>query len=135
MLVRGLKDGFVVRLGGGLTQYVSKMVPIGQGSAVTQGAIQLAVGTALSLGVKKFMGERAASFFLAGAASQVIGAFIPATIPVVGPILGGGSLGAYPMGAYPALPAARIGSYPRVAGIGAIDDNVEYSNISDGIFS
>lgn len=137
MLVQGLKDGFVVRLGGGLTKYVSGMVPIGTPGSVTNGAVQLVVGTALSLGVKKFMGPRAASFFLAGAAADVIGQFIPSTIPVVGPILGGGALNG--MGLWPAaLPAARMGAWPRALpaapamhGMGDYGDGEN----PDGIFS
>lgn len=136
MLVQGLKDGFVVRLGGGLTKYVSAMVPVGTPGSVTQGAVQLVVGTALSMGVKKFMGPRAASFFLAGAAADVIGAFIPNTIPVVGPILGGGALNGF--GAY--VPAPRMGAWPALAApapvarrLAALDN--QYDDAPDGIFS
>lgn len=108
MLVQGLKDGFVVRLGGGLTKYVSNMVPIGTPGSITQSAVQLVVGTALAkFAVQKFMGQRAATFFLAGATADIIGSFIPNTIPVVGPILGAGALNAWP-----ALPAARLAAWP-----------------------
>ena len=137
-LVQGLKDGFVVRLGGGLTKYVSGMVPIGTPGSVTSGAVQLVVGTALSLGVKKFMGPRAASFFLAGAAADVIGAFIPSTIPIVGPILGQGALNGF--GSWPhALPAARMASWPRAiaapaAVLHGMGDYGDGDN-PDGIFS
>lgn len=136
MLVQGLKDGFVVRLGGGLTKYVSAMVPVGTPGSVTQGAVQLVVGTALSMGVKKFMGPRAAAFFLAGAAADVIGAFVPTTIPVVGPILGAGALSAWPaaprMAAWPAAhaPARLAGVGEPYAGWDSYDPN-----LADGVFS
>lgn len=134
MLVQGLKDGFVVRLGGGLTKYVSAMVPVGTPGSVTQGAVQLVVGTALSMGVKKFMGPRAAAFFLAGAAADVIGAFVPSTIPVVGPILGTGALSAWPaaprMAAWPAAPARLAGVGEPYTGWDSYDPN-----LADGVFS
>ncbi len=134
MLVQGLKDGFVVRLGGGLTKYVSNMVPLGTPGSVTKGAVQLVVGTALSMGVKKFMGPRAASFFLAGAAADVIGQFIPSTIPVVGPILGGGALNG--MGLWPAaVPAARLAAWPRVAAPAQHMGDYGDGDNPDGIFS
>ena len=134
MLVQGLKDGFVVRLGGGLTTYVSNMVPIGTPGSITQSAVQLAVGTGLSLGVKKFMGPRAASFFLAGAAANVIGevlgSVIPATTPLIGPILGAGALKAWPQPArLSSWVAPRINASPASMGDYGDGDN------PDGIFS
>lgn len=137
MLVQGLKDGFVVRLGAGLTKYVGTKIPIGTAGSPTQGAVQLVVGTALSLGVKKFMGQRAAEFFLAGAAADVIGTLIPTTIPVVGPILGAGALSSYarlPMGSYARVAPGGVSAYVAApAALAGWDDNDP--NLSDGIFS
>lgn len=136
MLVQGLKDGFVVRLGGGLSSYVAQKIPVGTAGTPTAGAVQLVVGAGLALAVKKFMGPRTAAFFLAGAAADVIGTFIPNTIPVVGPILGKGALSAYPrvsMAAYPRLPGG-VSSYVRpTAPLSGWDDSDP--NLSDGIFS
>lgn len=138
MLVQGVKDGFVVRLGGGLSAYVATKIPVGTAGTPTAGAVQLVVGAGLAMAVKKFMGPRAAAFFLAGAAADVIGTFIPTTIPVVGPILGKGALSAYPrvagISAYPRLPAPTVAAYvpPQGQMHGWDDDD---PNISDGIFS
>ena len=132
MLVQGVKDGFVVRLGGGLSSYVTTKIPVGTAGSPTQGAIQLVVGAGLAMAVKRFMGPRTAAFFLAGAAADVIGNFIPNTIPVVGPILGKGAISSYPrMGAYVRLPAGGMAAYQPPAHV-QNEDNFEYS---DGITS
>jgi hypothetical protein len=136
LLVQGVKDGFVVRLGGGLSKYVATKIPVGTAGSPTQGAVQLVVGAGLAMAVKKFMGPRAAAFFLAGATADIIGGLIPNTIPVVGPILGAGALSAYPrMGAYMPRALPGVSSYvaapaPQLQGWDDYD-----SNLSDGIFS
>jgi hypothetical protein len=134
MLVQGLKDGFVVRLGGGLTKYVSSLVPIGTPGSITAGAMELAVGTALAFGVKKVTkSNRMAEFFLAGAAANaigsIIGTLIPASTPLIGPILGAGALNAWPALA-PGVAAWPAGQPAQMSGWDDYDPN-----LADGIFS
>lgn len=133
--MEGAKDGLVVVFGRGITGYVSGKVPIGQTSAVTKAAVNLAVGLGLSYAVKKVSkSERVASMFLAGAFSKVLEPLVGA-IPGVGPILAPGGISAWPqipagVSAWPhALPAAPI---QRAALQGWEEWD---SNYSDGIQS
>lgn len=131
MLVAGVKDGFVVTLGRGVTKLVASKIPFGQTSAIGTGAMQLLVGAGLAYGVRKVTkSERTAAFFLAGAASNVIQTLL-APIPVLGPALSG--VDSWPrvgVGAWAReLPPANMRTV--ALGIGAVagDDG------ADGIYS
>lgn len=141
MVVQGFKDGFMVTVGRGLTNLAASKIPFGQTSAISQGAVQLAVGTGLALGIKKFTrSDRAAAFFLAGAYSGVISKVLTPMLPAsLQPLLGGG------VGTYYRMPAT-VASYPRIAapaagrrpsnapGMGSAWDSAE-GGFSDGMMS
>jgi hypothetical protein len=57
MVIQGMKDGFMVTVGRGLTNLAASKIPFGQTSAISQGAVQLAVGTGLALGIKSEIGR------------------------------------------------------------------------------
>lgn len=130
-LVQGLKDGFTVTLGRGVTNLVASRIPFGQTSPVGQGAVQLGVGIGLSMLVRAVTkSERQAALFLAGATSNVLQRVL-APVPIIGPAVGGVS--AYPqfvprMAAWPQIPAAGGG------GVGQPWD-YDSPNLSDGIQS
>lgn len=137
-LVQGLKDGFVVSFGRGITGMVSSKIPLGT-SAPAKGAVQLLIGTGLAMVVRKVTkSERTAAFFAAGAASMAITTALAPMLPAsIAPLLGG-------FGSY--VPAVRMASYPRALNAGASSLAAAPGNLgrvgdvydqegSDGMFS
>jgi hypothetical protein len=136
-VVQGAKDGLAVTLGRGLTKYVAGKIPFGQTSTIGQGAMQIAIGTALAMVVKKVTrSDRAGAMFLAGAYSNVLQTAL-AGVPVIGASLSGVS--SWPrvpatVSAWPkALPAAAV-STPSNAALGQ-PWGFDSPNLSDGIMS
>lgn len=122
-MIQGAKDGFIVTLGQGVTNLVAAKIPFGQTSTVGKGAMQLLIGTAGAMVVKKVLkSERAAAFYLAGAYSNVIKQALSG-VPVLGPALAG-------VGVYPQL--GRVGVYPRaLSAWPAADQNAIGNGLSD----
>jgi hypothetical protein len=111
MVTRGVQDGVVVLAGRGITNLVAAKVPFANTTAAGRGAVKLATGLALSIGIRKvFKSERVAAFFLAGAVSSVLEPFA-AKIPVIGPALTGTA-------SWPMLSAWPVSPVRALAGVG-----------------
>lgn len=116
-VVQGAKDATAVVVGRGVTNLVAQRIPFGQTSAVGQAAVRIIVGTLLAPLVGKITkSPRTASFFLAGAYSDVVAKAL-APIPVIGPAVTGLGLYGRGVGVYPR--AAGVGVYPRLSGWGS----------------
>ena len=112
-VVQGAKDATAVVVGRGVTNLVAQRIPFGQTSAVGQAAVRIIVGTLLAPLVGKITkSPRTASFFLAGAYSDVVAKAL-APIPVIGPAVTGLGLYGRGVGVYP---RAGVGVYPRLNG-------------------
>ncbi len=104
-VVQGVKDGFAVTLGQGINNFVTSKIPFGQTTTIGKGAMQLLVGTLSGVLIKKVTkSERFASFYVAGAYSNVIRTALQ-QVPGVGGFLSG-------VGEYYRAPVS-IGEYYR----------------------
>lgn len=111
-IVRGAQDGLVVTLGSGLTNLISSKVPVGQTSTAAQAAVQLAVGTAGAMVMRKVTrSDRVAAMYLAGAYSNILRKLL-APVPVIGPALSG--VGTYYMPSPIRATSAGMSAYPRL---------------------
>ena len=112
-VVQGAKDATAVVVGRGVTNLVAQRIPFGQTSAIGQAAVRIIIGTLLAPLVGKLTkSPRTASFFLAGAYSDVVAKAL-APIPVIGPAVTGLGLYGRGVGVYP---RAGVGVYPRLNG-------------------
>ena len=116
-VVQGAKDATAVVVGRGVTNLVAQRIPFGQTSAIGQAAVRIIIGTLLAPLVGKITkSPRTASFFLAGAYSDVVAKAL-APIPVIGPAVTGLGLYGRGVGVYPR--AGGVGVYPRLNGWGS----------------
>lgn len=124
--MQGVKDGFAVTLGSGVNNFVVSKIPFGQTTTIGQGAMQLLIGTLSGVLIKKVTkSDRFASFYVAGAYSNVIKKALQ-QVPGVGGMLSG--VGAYyqgpavrGVGAYYQGAAGRSDSRPGMAGWAGTD--------------